>query len=287
MLRIRFFMPASAALALVCGLAVPAGAATVYSVYATGCGSSSGSTGPSSGYVEHAVGGGACDGFGSQADGKAFAGPEGLGAYGRNLHWGGSSTYGGGLAILQTEFMIIAPAGTALGTPVPVGLNLELHSVALDPSPDPDGAYVSLIVDLYINSFTYGRRLGERTSDGRTTGIGINVPNLNGDTFLVVEPVEVLYGAPGLLSIKLDANAQGATAVGQPLSINALNTLRLPRTGPVFNLPAGYSVNLPDLFVFDNRFVDPNPVGGAVPEPATCALVGGGLLLAAIWRRRR
>ncbi|MBN8732129.1 MAG: PEP-CTERM sorting domain-containing protein [Acidobacteria bacterium] len=88
--------------------------------------------------------------------------------------------------------------------------------------------------------------------------------------------------------ISLDANAQGASGLGQPLTINALNTLRLPRTGPVFNLPDGYSVDVPDLFVFNNRYVDPNGGGGGeVPEPATCALVGGGLLLAAIWRRRR
>lgn len=287
MLRIRFFMPAFAVLTCVYGLAAPAYAETIYSVFATGCGSSTGSTGPSSGYVDQAVGGGTCDGFGSQADGRAFAGPEGLGAYGRNLHNGGSATYGGGLATLQTYFTIIAPAGTPIGTLVPVGLNLELHAVSLDPVPG-DGDYVSLIVDLYIGGFTSGRRIGTRTSVGAALGIGINVPNLNGDTFLVVDPVSVTSGSPTVLYISLDANAQGAAGVGQPLSINALNTLRLPRTGPVFNLPDGYSVDVPDLFVFNNRFVDPNGGGGGeVPEPATCALVGGGLLLAAIWRRRR
>ncbi|MEP7362382.1 MAG: PEP-CTERM sorting domain-containing protein [Acidobacteriota bacterium] len=273
-------------------LALPANAETIFQATATGCGSFTGSSAQSGGYVEHAVSGGTCDGAGSVAEGKAFAGPTALGAYGLNQHFGaGSGTTGGGTATLCTEFNIIASLGTPIGTPVPVGLNLELHSIGLDPLPNSQGTFISLTIDLYIGAFTTGRRLAWRTSDGRSFGAGgMNVPNLNGDTFLVADPVEVLYGAPRGLSISLEAFALGAGAdnSGELVSINALNTLRLPRTGPVFNLPDGYSVDAPGLFVFNNRFVDPNGGGGSeVPEPATFGLVAAGLALAAKFRRKR
>ncbi|MEP7366467.1 MAG: PEP-CTERM sorting domain-containing protein [Acidobacteriota bacterium] len=68
----------------------------------------------------------------------------------------------------------------------------------------------------------------------------------------------------------------------------ASNTLYFPLTGPVFNLPAGFSASIAGLSVEDNRVVGLDTGGGgSVPEPATCGLVGAGLALAALFRRRR
>jgi hypothetical protein len=67
---------------------------------------------------------------------------------------------------------------------------------------------------------------------------------------------------------------------------NAFDTFKLP-TGRAFmtGLPAGYSLNIPELNVVDN-FVSVGG-GGAVPEPSTWISLTAGLLGCAYYRRRR
>jgi hypothetical protein len=54
--------------------------------------------------------------------------------------------------------------------------------------------------------------------------------------------------------------------------------------GPVFSVPEGITVDdIPELFLFNNQFTPPS---GEIPEPASFALLGGGLLFLARLKRR-
>lgn len=66
-----------------------------------------------------------------------------------------------------------------------------------------------------------------------------------------------------------------------------LDTFSLPTSGPVFNLPDGYTVNSLSGLIVDNRWV--GAPTGAVPEPGSLALLGAGIagLAGMGWRRSR
>jgi PEP-CTERM motif len=71
------------------------------------------------------------------------------------------------------------------------------------------------------------------------------------------------------------------------MSVNDFSsTFTFPSSGPVFNLPAGYTVSSVSADIVNNQYF-----GGAVvstPEPGTIILLGTGVLsLAGILRRKR
>ena len=68
---------------------------------------------------------------------------------------------------------------------------------------------------------------------------------------------------------------------------NFLNTFSLPTSGPVFNLPEGYTVNSLSGLIVDNRWV--GAPTSAVPEPGSLALLSAGIAgLAGLgWRHSR
>jgi hypothetical protein len=95
----------------------------------------------------------------------------------------------------------------------------------------------------------------------------------------ITTPVfSVQAGEPFSLEIQLHTFA-GAS--GDPAIANAAfgNTLSFAAPGPVFNLPAGYSVDGSDAGIQDNQFV-------AAPEPAMPVLTAVALLAQCIPRRR-
>jgi PEP-CTERM motif-containing protein len=58
------------------------------------------------------------------------------------------------------------------------------------------------------------------------------------------------------------------------------SSLTFATDGPVFNLPAGFTVNSADAGIIDNTF------SPSVPEPSTWLLLGSGLLALAWWKER-
>jgi MYXO-CTERM domain-containing protein len=68
---------------------------------------------------------------------------------------------------------------------------------------------------------------------------------------------------------------------GSFVRLDALHSLSLPLTGPVFNLPAGYDADAPSYGIADNVFT-PVPEPGHYAAAAALGLLGFGL-----WRRGR
>jgi hypothetical protein len=76
-------------------------------------------------------------------------------------------------------------------------------------------------------------------------------------------------GVGVLVPININLRVDGVATFGATGSADFLNSLDFPLTN-IFNLPNGFTVNDPDMFIVNNNFVPP---GGAVPEPATWAMM--------------
>jgi hypothetical protein len=93
--------------------------------------------------------------------------------------------------------------------------------------------------------------------------------------------LSVVSGETVFLSLSLEAQSGCRDSFGGPCgnSTNYLNTLGLRATGPVFNLPAGWTANSPDGSIVNNQLV-------AVPEASTRALLAVTVLGTLLGRRR-
>ena len=92
-------------------------------------------------------------------------------------------------------------------------------------------------------------------------------------------------GVGVLVPININLRVDGGATFGATGTANFLNSLDFPLTD-IFNLPAGFTVNDPDMFIVNNDFVAPT---AATPLPAGLPLFASGLgglgLLG--WRRKR
>lgn len=258
--------------------AAPALAADVFAVQAnvedfqTGCGAFTGS-----GNSSHPVTAG-------------FACPRGeAGAVATPGHVGVAGNVTGLATISATArydtAVTFMPTGSEDATEIPIQLNLAFGgSMAIT---DPGQARYSAIVDIEHVDFA-------RSTD-LTTGLPITHGALslgfssggevdNPDIVLVggvltTAPVMVGVGAPVNISIFLSMFGQG------PGGMDALfeHSLDFVRGQDVFTLPAGFTAEDPDAFIVDNRFTPP----GAVPEPASWALMIAGFGLAGAMLRHR
>ena len=91
----------------------------------------------------------------------------------------------------------------------------------------------------------------------------------------------------------LDTNVSVVSSNGGNIfssTLDAYNSLSFSKTGPAFLLSEGFTINAPELNIFDNRWVDPRaPVGPSpVPLPASLPLLLlGGLALGAVRHAQR
>jgi PEP-CTERM motif len=138
--------------------------------------------------------------------------------------------------------------------------------------------------------FRQSRRLGDLGS-----------ATFNSDSIVVNElvtgaPFTVPVDEPLILTLEMRASSSAlvdarfsdvAHNVSSSGHGNFFDTFSLPTSGPVFNLPQGYTVNSVSGLIVDNRWV--GAPTSAVPEPGSLTLLALGIAgLGGIgWRRRR
>jgi hypothetical protein len=230
-----------------------------------------------------------CD-IGSRAFARAtfddliFSGPAGADEVmtAIRLHIAGSLITGGSLGSLPEAFQSIASANFNATVAEPSGFGprvlggsasgLDARHVA---SNDPP------------SSFMQTRRfgdLGSATSDSDSIGVSELV---TGGQFLVPldEELILILDMQVTASALVDARLAGSHSVTSSANGDFLSTLSFPTSGPVFDLPTGYTVNSLSGLIADNRWV--GAPANDVPEPGSLALLGLGIagLAGAGWRR--
>lgn len=89
--------------------------------------------------------------------------------------------------------------------------------------------------------------------------------------------VNILNGATYTLTYSLGVGLSLQGVTNADVSADFLNTLKFTRSGPVFDLPAGWTAQSVDLSIIDNRFCPPGACVPPVPEPSTLWLCLAGL----------
>ena len=101
---------------------------------------------------------------------------------------------------------------------------------------------------------------------------------------------DVAWGAPLSVQMVVTSDASGISnfdGVTGSASADASQTLSFDPDGPAFILPEYFTVNAPELNIFNNRWIDPRSAP-AVPIPASLPwLLAGALMLAGVARIRR
>ncbi len=116
---------------------------------------------------------------------------------------------------------------------------------------------------------TSGNVIGSLFDSGRFTTKPFSFYN-GIDNNLTIELYIRVQGDAGGLSTSFDAFADGLTDFG--------HTVTFATSGPVFNIPDGYSVNSAEAQISGNVFV---------PEPASRILLAVGVVVVLGWRSRR
>ncbi len=106
---------------------------------------------------------------------------------------------------------------------------------------------------------------------------------------LTTTSFQVITGQPYsiYLSLSLETSTAGATSDGTPgqAQANFSNSLDFPLGVAVFQLPDGYTVNNPEAYLFNNRFIPPRVA--TTPLPSGIILFGTGVGTLGLLGRRR
>ena len=199
-----------------------------------------------------------------------------------------SGSAGGSFAGFTLDDLIFSGPATEVAT------SLNFHVDGTFALSDPSKTAASLRVDAGFagHGFTGTAAMGNifQTPNGLLTGIPWPSSEVDADitTPVVTLPTNVLHSV--FLSITLSVGG-GSITQGENLSASGdfANTMSFPLSGPVFNLPLGFTANSLSGLIVNNQWLGgPEDVPQGVPEPATVTLLGLGVggFVAASWRKR-
>ena len=194
-------------------------------------------------------------------------------------------------AFFTTSIKII-PTASSTATEVPISLSLGIAGIAGIGTDGAEGWNATGEIGATV--FHYGTTL---TSSGSGPIININPVERSmnftsgiGDTFpapgseivsgILTTPF-VTAGVNTPINIMFGISTEGFGTVFDDF----FGSVDFPTGIDVFGLPEGFTVEDPDAFIVDNRFVLPSVTG--VPEPSTWFLLATGMLAFAGFRRSR
>ena len=123
--------------------------------------------------------------------------------------------------------------------------------------------------------------------------VASNISGATGPTTLMqslAPSIDVTWSTPFQVIFRLQGEIDtfGGTDSKATGQVDASNSLSFSKTGPAFILPTGFTVNAPELGIFDNRWIDPRVVApSVVPIPAGLPLLLTGLGVFVFARRRQ
>lgn len=180
-----------------------------------------------------------------------------------------------------SDFIVSGPSGPAT---IQVSLNLELDgTLSTFASTSTSGtAMAQALVQMFVrtpNNDTPGGTFVQNSQNGnaptvQTSGL---LAGFNGSAGNITTPLfEVPVNTPFSLELFLETDASVSSLAGDAFELSSelsfLNTLKFATSGPVFNLPSGYTVNSDTAGIANN----------AVPEASPVVLTSLGVVLFAL-----
>ncbi|HZZ77704.1 MAG TPA: PEP-CTERM sorting domain-containing protein, partial [Gemmataceae bacterium] len=182
------------------------------------------------------------------------------------------------------DVMISGPAGSG---PISVSYNMLLEGSFIVGSNATSSGVSQSGASIVVDFFGQGSNLGGvsygaiSANGGDPTYTSDNNTVFNGSKVLSSPTFSVPVNTPFSIEVQLDAATVVKGFANDIWNLVANtdfgDTLTFVTNGPVFNLPAGYTVNSNEAHISDNSY--------SVPEPSGLLLMGSATLLL-LWRRR-
>lgn len=171
-----------------------------------------------------------------------------------------------------SDFIISGPSGPAT---IPVSLNLELDgTLSTSASTSTSGsAQAQALIQMFVrtpNNDTPGGIFVQNSQNGnpptvQTSGM---LSGFNGSAATITTPLfDVPVNTPFPLELFLETDASVSSLAGEAFDLSSqlsfLNTLKFATSGPIFNLPAGYTASSVTAGIANNVV--------AIPEASSLA----------------